>query len=1560
MILAKALHADPEHVDVDTPLLEIGASSLVLVDVIRTIQDKYGVRPSTRRVFGEFQSTRLLADYILELMDKRKARSAARHDPPPAAGTDQERKADIETGPLPLTAMQKQQWFLTQFSRGASLSHQDTVVLGLRGALDRGALAEAWRTVSQRHGSLRSVILADGTQQTSSEATVPLDTVDLTRHAATERKAAVARWLTDNARQPFDIGKALIRASVLELHEREHLLAVTAHHLAADRRAIHALLEEVAAIYRARSGASIPALPPSASYHHYVQRMTPEARREQDESARQFWRERLSGTLPVLDLPTDNPRPPTQSYRGARLVVPLDDQLVARLRAWTQAHRSTLSAGVLAGLSVLLHRLTGDRDIILGLGCQTDPTLPAGQALIVNTSNVAPLRLEIDPQRTFEELFETTRSALLDVFDQRAFPFADLVELIDPDRDQSRPPLFSVAFDAETPAVPQFPGLDTTPITPPISHTRYDLECTLVQRGDRAKLICDYSTDLFGPETIRRWMNHLRVMLAHVVERPHDALHRIPLLTADDQRQLLAASAGPVVHSPESLVHQRFEAQAARSPESVALVGEGTEITYGALNARANQLAHRLRRLGVERGTVVGVAMERSADMVLSLIAIFKAGGIYAPLDPQHPRERLAGIVDQLHTPVLLTQSRWKESLPTSPATVICVDEQRSELDQEVSEDLASGVTADDPAFLLFTSGSTGVPKGVVGLHRTLANRCAHEPRPIGAQEIFAHKTAPGFIDSFWEIFAPLTRGLRVVVISSEDANEPDRLIRTLGAHGVTRLVLVPSLLRMLLDAAPDLQAKLPQLVHWACSGEALPVNLCRRFHQRMPRASLINIYGLSETWDALWYDTQRGVPDSSVPLGHPLTNVKVYLLDASMSPVPTGVTAEIYVAGPGVAQGYWNRPDLTGEQFVANPLAADSSERLYKTGDLARRLPNGEIEMVGRADQQVKIRGYRVELDEVEIALERHPNVVTAAALAVKEAPTGAAALVGYLVPRQKPAPTVSELRRFLATTLPQYMIPNSFIMLDELPLTPSGKKDRKSLPRPESVERVELGTAYVAPSTPIEQDLASMWSSQLKHERIGIYDNFFDLGGTSILITAQMLKVRERYDVGISLRQFFDEPTIAGVAKIIQDGQRAQQEKYTERPQHDPLGGPAAVARFEFLKSEAQLDPQLHPAADIQAPSTTVSRLFLTGATGFVGAYLLRELLDRGSQEIHCLVRADSVEHAKERMVKNMKRWGVWKEGLAERLFPVLGDLTKHQLGLSDQAFGELGQTMDSIIHSGAMVQFLYPYQVLKPINVTGTQEIIRLAMAQKLKPIHYISTAAVFPMGAHRTFSEDSSIEQDLFLNLAYDETKWVAEQLLKQAEERGLPVTIYRMGEICGHSETGQSVTEHSVYAFMKGCIQLKTFPYIEMLFDIAPVDYIAKSVAHITLHPESADGNVFHLNNPTPIPILDMYKWFRDVGYEFEVIEWTQWRDRLVSHDKLTQNALYPFVGLVEDFTVLNSEFPRYDSRRTQKSLEGSGITCHPVDATLLGRVFGFLMDVGYFPKPQNPGIPMRP
>jgi amino acid adenylation domain-containing protein len=677
----------------------------------------------------------------------------------------------------------------------------------------------------------------------------------------------------------------------------------------------------------------------------------------------------------------------------------------------------------------------------------------------------------------------------------------------------------------------------------------------------------EYSADLFDAATIGRMVGHFQTLLEGIVANPAQRLSWLPLLPAEERHRLLVEWNDTEAELPrDGCLQALFAAQVEQTPDAVAMIYDDQYLTYRALNQEANRLAHYLAILGVGPGVLVGVCLPRSLELIVGLLGILKAGGVYLPLDPTYPTERLAFVLADAQAPVLLTHTRFVDLFPDRGTRFVCLDADRGPLANQRMENPLNRSTREDLAYVIYTSGSTGQPKGVAVPHRQVLNRLTWMWRayPFDAGEVACQKTALNFVDSIWEWLGALLQGIPTAIIPDQVLRDPAAFVHALAERQVTRLWLVPSLLRALLGRFPDLQQRLPQLKFWVTSGEAISRELYEQFQRRMPHAVLYNLYGLSEAWDVSWYEPDaRHSTLPRVPIGRPIADTRTYILDAHLQPVPIGVPGELYVGGVGLAQGYVKHPQLTAERFMPHPCSDEPGARLYKTGDLARYLPDGNLEYLGRLDHQVKIRGFRIELGEIEAALVQHPAVQEAAMIAHEDVP-GETRLVAYLVPAQEQAPRVGELRRFLQKILPGYMVPSTFVWLEALPLTPSGKVDRRALPSPERARPV-LEEPFVAPQTAVEQHVAAIWSALLGIERIGIHDNFFELGGHSLLATQLLSRIRDAMHADVSLVRFFEVPTVAALAGSIeaalQEGQGQQAPSLVPISREHPL--PASIAQ-------------------------------------------------------------------------------------------------------------------------------------------------------------------------------------------------------------------------------------------------------------------------------------------------------------------------------------------------------------------------------------------------------------
>jgi amino acid adenylation domain-containing protein/thioester reductase-like protein len=970
-----------------------------------------------------------------------------------------------------------------------------------------------------------------------------------------------------------------------------------------------------------------------------------------------------------------------------------------------------------------------------------------------------------------------------------------------------------------------------------------------------------------------------------------------------------------------TLIHQFVEHQAARNPEAIAVMFQDRQLTYLQLNQKSNQVAHYLQMLGVQPETLVGVCLDRSPDLVIALLGILKAGGAYVPLDPSYPKERLGFIIEDTKLPILLAQKPLLQSLPRHQAQEICIDRDWTTINQQSIENPKCEVQPENLAYIIYTSGSTGRPKGVAIEHRNTVAfidwaRAFFTPDQL--QGVLA-STSICFDLSIFEIFVTLSCAGKVIL--AKDALELPKLV-TSGE--VTLINTVPSAIEALFHTNG-----IPQSVRTInLAGEPLQNALVQKLYQLDHIEQVFNLYGPSEDTT---YSTVALIPEGNLDIpsiGCPIANTEIYLLDSQLNPVPHGAEGEIYIGGAGLARGYLNRPDLTAEKFIQSPFKLISGSRLYKTGDLAVRFPNGNLKFLGRIDHQVKIRGFRIELGEIESILNQHP-IVRQAVLLVREVNPTDQRLVAYVVCKSHidsthPNLIIKALRNFLAEKLPDFMVPSAFVVLEELPLTLNGKLDRRALPIPKWTPIEE--SICVEPRTPVEAKVSEIWCQLFGVERIGMYDNFYELGGYSLLALRLVMQLNEVFQEQVVLENLLENPTIAGLSQVI--------EKLSQ-----------STTNYQSLKNQTDdftLDSSIFPDNTIVG---TIPEIFLTGATGFLGAFLLHELLQQTRSDIYCLVRADSLAEGQARIQASLKRYLLWDEGFSNRIKLVIGDLSQPFLGIKTSQFERLAEKIDIIYHCGAWVNIIYPYSILKAANVIGTQEVIRLASKTKIKPVHFISTVDVYSSsenGLIRTIQHNTCSGPISRLYSGYAQSKYKAEQLILTAHTRGIPCSIYRPSNIIGNIKNGILSSNFFISMMLKGCLQMGFIPDLEATLNLVPADYVSKAIVHLSKN-NDPNGHAYQVINPNSVSWDQFINWLIKAGYPIQRISYDAWYKNLVSMgtDK-TENELFPLISLFSNKKFIQKSLGAFyfDSADISKELFDSKISCPPISEEFLRTHFG--------------------
>jgi amino acid adenylation domain-containing protein len=1160
-----------ERVSVHANFFELGGHSLKATQVVSRIARELGVEVALREMFSQ--------PTIAELAQTLDAARRTAYAPIPRAA---------DAADHALSHAQLRLWVLAQLE-GALTAYNMPASLLLEGRVDRAAIDLAFAALVRRHESLRTTFtVVDGAPRQRVHG-APLGGVEFVDVSSEADPAARARELAfEHARRPFDLERGpLLRITLVRLETDSHALLFNLHHIVSDDWSMGVLVNEFVRLHDAHASGEASALVPlRLHYRDYAAWQNARLAADGMAAHRDYWRARFAGELPVLDLPADFPRPAVKTYRGRTRAFTVAPELTPALHELARRERATLFMLLTAAVQTLLHRHTDQRDIIVGspIAGRNHPDLEDQIGFYINT---LPLRATIDPQAPFTALLAQVRQTATEAYEHQAYPFDRLVDDLALARDVTRTPLFDVVVvmqnvDAYTLVLD---GVTVKPFIDDFGGSKFDLQFNFEERDGELRGSVVFNTDLFAEERIARLIAHLTTLLGSIVADPACAVGRLELLPGEERRRVLEEFQGTTGRWTRGrTLSSWFEAQAARTPGAPALTDEhGTALTYTELNARANQLAHALRRRGVGPEVLVGMYFERGVELVIGQLAIVKAGGAYVPFDPVYPAERIAYMLGDAKPRVLLTQARHTEfcrGLLKDAATtteLLCVED--DSLWNESEANLPALTQPDHAAYVIYTSGSTGRPKGCIIPHYQVVRLFEATEAWYGfnGTDVWTLFHSYAFDFSVWEIWGALLYGGRLVIVPHATSRSPEAFLELLRREKVTVLNQTPSAFRQLIaaDEATPSSAPAPLALRYVIfGGEALDLPSLRPWWDRHgdTQPKLVNMYGITETTVHVTYRplSRADLEIGGSVIGGPIPDLKIYLLDAFGQPVPIGVTGEIHVGGAGVARGYLNRPELTAERFVPDPFSGEPKATLYRSGDLARWLPNGDLEYLGRADHQVKIRGFRIELGEIEAAFASHPAVRSALILMREDRP-GDKRLAAYVVLRETGAATSTSLRDHVRTRVPDYMVPAGIVLLDAFPLTPNGKVDRKALPAPEAAATSGSAPVGAAPSDELEATIARLWSEALGVERVGRKDNFFDIGGHSLLVVQVHRRLREALAREISVVDLFKHATVRALAEHLRaapaggesplDEARERARKQAEaRQRRRPGGGGAA----------------------------------------------------------------------------------------------------------------------------------------------------------------------------------------------------------------------------------------------------------------------------------------------------------------------------------------------------------------------------------------------------------------
>jgi amino acid adenylation domain-containing protein/thioester reductase-like protein len=1380
----------------------------------------------------------------------------------------------------------------------------------------------ALQTVIERHDILRSAMHWQGLRQpvqvVQRRAKLPVH--DLSGGDAEARLSAA----TDPRQWRMNLQQApLLHVYIAaEQDGSGWRLVLLNHHLIDDNYTLQLVLSEIRLLLAGRGGE----LPAPLPYRNFIARM----RRTSQAEHEAYFREQLGDvyetTAPfgLLNVQGDGGKVEESTLR-------LDTELSRRIRDTARSFGVSPAGLMHAAWAVVMGRCSGRDDVVFGTVLSGRLHGGAGAERAVGMFiNTLPIRVPLGRYACREVVALTHRrlNSLL-AHEQASLATAQRCSAV-----PSGMPLFTTLInyrhaaivDADDKALTAWEGAR---VLFSEERSNYPLTLTVDDFGDNFALTVQAAP---GIDPLRI-AGYVRTVVEGLVEAlrhdPDKTVAEIAMLSAAEKRQLLSDWNATACDYPEvSCLQGLFETQAERMPNAVALSFEDKSLTYAELNAKANQLAHYLMAQGVGPEVLVGICIERSLEMVIGLLGILKAGGAYVPLDPHYPEERLRYMLDDAGVSLLLTRSDLAELTDFDRLQMVYLDDDWLQAAFYPAHNLDVRNRPQDLAYIIYTSGSTGRPKGVAvthgnALHSTQA-RFAYYADPVKAYLLLS---SFAFDSSVAGIFWTLGQGGCLCLPSEEMGKDPAALADLIERRRVSHLLALPSLYGLLLEQTPE---RLNSLKAAIVAGEACANDVVKRHVKALPGVKLYNEYGPTEgtVWSSVY---PVGLDDLDRPLaiGRPIGNVRLYILDSYLNPAPVGVAGELYIGGAGIVRGYLNRPALSAERFIPDPFQAGGG-RLYKTGDLARYRADGAIEFLGRIDQQVKIRGFRIELGEIEAQLLAHPEVKEAVVLAREDQP-GDKRLVAYLVEDQLGTLVIDELKAHLKQALPDYMVPTAFVVLDEMPLSANGKLDRKRLPAADLGK--QLSKLYVAPRTETETILAEIWQQVLGIEQVGVEDDFFELGGHSLLATQLAFAVQNKLRTQFPVKAVFEKPTV---------GEQAGW-----------LSGEADEESID-LQVEAGLGSDILPLPAKPAELGQSRALMLTGSTGFLGAFLLADLLEQTQAHVYCLIRAADEAQASSRLEKQLARYDLLERIDWRRVIPVCGDLASERLGLSEDRYREIAAGVDAIFHNGAQVNFVQPYRALKAANVSGSVEVLRLATTERPKAIHYVSTLSVFagnpsnPQG----FTETDEPRFSGALVGGYAQSKWVAEAILRKASLRGFQVAVYRPATVAGDSHNGVWNTDDFLCRVFKGCIQMGLAPEVDSRLDMAPVDFVSGAIVALAQETDVA-GSIFHLNHPHPPTANAWFDWFIVAGFPLRKVSTRQWRAAmLAAAETIADFALAPLLTLFaeeaeSDGAADRDEAVGYDCSATQGRLAARGMAYQSIEDTLLARYRDYFVRSGW-------------
>lgn len=1428
----------------------------------------------------------------------------------------------------PLSPMQQGMLYHSLYG-GQSGLYSELYTFTINGPLNIDHFRTIWDHLVEMHPILRTIFrwrkLDSPVQVVLKERKPSFEIKDLRSTDEEDQKKEIDTFCREIRSTPFDLEKGpLMRVALFLLGKNKVHVVWNYHHILMDGWSMPILIRDLFTTYIAlETGQRLPS-PTARPYKDYIRWLN----KQDKESSMAFWKKQLEDFNEPTPLPVDYYPAKREGFDIGKKVLDLPRELTSRLSALAKDERVTLSSLISTAWAILLSRYSNEDDIVFGYTVSgRPPDLEGSEDMVGLFINTLPLRAKIDETRSFLALLKDVHGKALEI---RDYEYSLLTDIKACSSIKGRQSLFDsiVVFEnypSESISIEGDFSISDFTVT---EITNFDLT-VLVSPGEQMNICIEYARDLFEDSTIERMISHLQNLLENIAANPKAQVCNLTMLSEDEMNQVLIEfndtdSDFPKDKSP----YQLFEEQVDRTPEKTAVTFGDNSLTYRELNEKVNQLAHYLRKKGVGKETMIGLMLERSLDMIIGILGIQKAGGAYIPMDPEYPRPRLEYMLEDTKAPVLVTQSALLERISKRPTNTVVLDTDWDKISLESKDDPSPLSTPENLSHIIYTSGSTGIPKGVMIEHRNVTAFlywCMEEFFFDEYEEMIA-STSICFDLSVFEFFLPLITGAQVIILkSSLDIDD------YLKNYTATMINTVPSALKHFLSVT-NTRHRIKTI---NLAGEPLKLDLVQGAYEKLDVDIIRNLYGPTEDTT---YSTNFRVPrdsDRQPLIGRPISNTKAYILDKYLNPVPIGVIGEIYLAGAGIARGYLNAPEKTTQRFIPNPFSILEDNYLYRTGDLGRYLPDGNIEFLGRVDYQVKIRGNRIELGEIEARLSTYEGIKDCVVVD-KDDKEGDKYLVAYYVSQKDIS--ITDLRSYLKETLPEYMVPSRFVHLESLPLTPNGKIDRKALPEPEGL-RPEMESIYVAPRNDIERILVEVWENVLGIDKVGIHDNFFDLGGHSLLIMKVLAKMQLKYPIGV--QDFFDYQTVAELTQIISE----RMEDVDVTRQGDTIS-----------EVEAESDEKID--IEISGLKEVPKNILLTGATGYLGSHLLYELLLRTDARIYCLVRGDDEEQIRQKLQDSLDFYFADKEMDYSRIRPVLGNLEQDGLALSEGISKKLSEEIDTIVHTAADVRHFGEYEHFRNINVYGTKRLLKLATSGKCERFHHVSTLSIsgnYIPNMDQVVFKETDYDRGQKPDNVYARSKFEAEGIVRDAIKQGLNATIYRVGNLVGDSTTGQfqqSIETNAFYGLLKALLDMRIMPDVsDGLFDLTPIDSCSNAIVELMLLPETA-RQTLHVYNSYQVGLKDLAGMLQSIGYSIEIISP---EDYLNSINKIKADSEKGEVleKLVPHLAGSPSPKTRivYDNRVAMHFFKAIGFKWPKVDRNLVDSLIRYCINIGYIEPP---------